>query len=100
MPSYAIVGASRGIGLEFVRQLARKPDATVYAIVRNVNSPHLQPVMAEHSNVHAIQGDVVDHRSLARAADRIAALSGGALDVLIHNAARLNDAHFVYGFSQ
>ncbi|KAI0372392.1 NAD-P-binding protein [Pilatotrama ljubarskyi] len=88
MPSYAVIGASRGIGLEFVRQLASRPATTVFALVRNTNSPLLQSFAAEHRNVHVIEGDVVDHRSLSRAAEAVAAISEGALDVLIHGAAR------------
>ncbi|KAI0351228.1 NAD-P-binding protein [Trametes cingulata] len=98
MPSYAVVGASRGIGLEFVHQLAKKPNTTVYAVVRNVASSLLEPVVAEHKNVHVIQGDVVDHRSMTRAAEAVFALSGGVLDVLIHNAARLDGAKIFRGY--
>ncbi|KAI0820522.1 NAD-P-binding protein [Trametes gibbosa] len=94
MPSYyAVVGASRGIGLEFVRQLAaRGPDTEVFAIVRDANAPHLKHVAQSHRNVHIVPGDVVDHRSLQHAAEDIAALTGGSLDVLVHTAARMNSA--------
>ncbi|OJT11341.1 Homoaconitase, mitochondrial [Trametes pubescens] len=98
MLTYAVIGASRGIGLEFVQQLAQKPDTVVFAVVRDVTSAYLQPVAAAHKNVHVIQGDVADHRSLARAAEEIAATSGGVLDVLIHNAARMNSAQIFRGF--
>lgn len=33
MPSYAVVGGSRGVGLEFVRQLVRIPSGTVLRAV-------------------------------------------------------------------
>ncbi|KAI0357008.1 NAD-P-binding protein [Trametes cingulata] len=89
MPSYAVIGASRGIGLEFVRQLASRTDTQVFAVVRDTNSPHIQSAAAVgHENVHIIQGDIADHRSLSRAAEAVAAVTGGSLDVLIHNAAR------------
>ncbi|KAI0819436.1 NAD-P-binding protein [Trametes gibbosa] len=98
MPSYAIIGASRGIGLEFIHQIAKKSDAMVFAVARDVNAPLLKRFAAEYKNVHIVQGDVVDHRSMARAAEEIAALSGGALDVLVHNAARMNSAQIFRGF--
>ncbi|KAI0646063.1 NAD-P-binding protein [Trametes meyenii] len=87
--SYAIAGASRGIGLEFVRQLASRKDSVVFAIVRNKqSSTFLADVAANLKNVHIIEGDVADHRSIARAAAEISSISGGKLDYLINNAAK------------
>ncbi|CAK7565026.1 MAG: hypothetical protein SEPTF4163_002933 [Sporothrix epigloea] len=34
MPTYCIIGTNRGLGLEFVRQLAASPDNTIIATVR------------------------------------------------------------------
>ncbi|KAI0640956.1 NAD-P-binding protein [Trametes meyenii] len=99
MPSYAVVGASRGIGLEFVRQLAAKLDDRVFAIARNANYPLLKSLAAENQNVYVIQADVVDHRSLESAAQEAARISGGALDVLIHNAARVDITLLMRGYS-
>ncbi|KAI0351045.1 NAD-P-binding protein [Trametes cingulata] len=88
---YAVVGASRGIGLEFVRQLAARKDAVVFAVVRSKqNSTHLAAAVANLDNVHIIEGDVVDPKSISRAAEQIASISGGKLDYLIHNAARMD----------
>ncbi|KAI0761785.1 NAD-P-binding protein [Trametes elegans] len=99
MPSYAVVGASRGIGLELVRQLAAKQSTVVFAIARNTGAPHLQRVAANHKNVHIVQGDIVDHHSIQSAAERVAELSGGGLDVLIHNAALMTSATIHRSFS-
>ncbi|KAI0349485.1 NAD-P-binding protein [Trametes cingulata] len=108
MPSYAVVGASRGIGLEFVRQLASRPDTTVYAVVRNAKSPYVLPIAEQHKNVHIIEGDIVDHRSISirlpkyaacRAAEEISAISRGTLDVLVHNAARTNGDKLRRGYN-
>ncbi|PCH42771.1 NAD(P)-binding protein [Wolfiporia cocos MD-104 SS10] len=87
MPSYVVVGASRGIGLEFVRQLA--------------NSTHLSALVTDANcvNVHVVQSDVVDHRAMKAAAEEVAALSGGAVDVLIHNAARMYGPNFYRGLT-
>ncbi|KAH9837557.1 uncharacterized protein C8Q71DRAFT_753147 [Rhodofomes roseus] len=96
MPTYAVIGATRGVGLEIVRQLAANPDNTVFATARNVEkSLHLAKVIQEApaKNVVALQADVVDHRSLKVAAEKIAQATGGALDVLIHNAAKMDYAN-------
>ncbi|KAL6302030.1 hypothetical protein BKA93DRAFT_737644 [Sparassis latifolia] len=97
MPSYAVVGGSRGIGLEFVRQLSANPDNTVFVLVRDkARSSHLAAVVAAAgNNIHVFQADVVDHYALkeSAAAAEIAQLTGGGLDVLIHNAARLEGPH-------
>ncbi|KAI0674062.1 NAD-P-binding protein [Trametes maxima] len=96
--SYAIAGASRGIGLEFVRQLAARKDSVVFAIVRNKQgSPFLADAAASLKNLHIVEGDVGDHRSIARAAAEISAISGGKLDYLIHNAAK-TDGSALKGF--
>ncbi|KAI0674060.1 NAD-P-binding protein [Trametes maxima] len=97
--TYAIIGASRGIGLEFVRQLMRRPNTTVFAVVRSKQgSTHLAAVAANANNVHVIEADVVDAKSLARAAQEIGAITGGSLDYLIQNAAKVGHAKIVYGF--
>ncbi|KAI0674068.1 NAD-P-binding protein [Trametes maxima] len=96
--SYAIVGASRGIGLEYVRQLAARKDSVVFAIVRNKrNSTFLADLAANLKNVHVIEGDVGDHRSIVRAAAEVSSISGGKLDYLINNAAKM-DAKVYKGF--
>lgn len=101
MPSYAIIGASRGIGLEMVRQLAAHPENTVFAVVRNADtSTHLVDFLAggERKNVHVLEGDIIDPAATKAAAAKVAGISGGALDVLIHNAAHLNMATMYRGF--
>ena len=87
MLSYAIIGASRGIGLEYVRQLvsccmlplgtwlfrttltvlpqAARQNTTVFAIVRNAaRSTHLTAPVSDLKNVHVFEGDVTDYPSL------------------------------------
>ncbi|TBU24022.1 NAD(P)-binding protein [Dichomitus squalens] len=99
MPSYLIVGASRGIGLEYVLQLAKRPDAVVIALVRNpAKSTHLNSAIAGLKNVHVVAGDVTDYRTLELAAKQVAEITGGGLDYLIHNAANLDPSTFFKGF--
>lgn len=85
MPSYAITGASKGIGLEYVRQLAANPSNTVLAIVRDVHSPGISNLVSQNSNVHAVKGDITNVTSIQDAAKAAAAITGSKLDVLIHN---------------
>ncbi|TFK56886.1 NAD(P)-binding protein [Heliocybe sulcata] len=88
MPSYAIVGASRGIGLEFVKQLSADKKNTVFGIIRNpAGSPNLTSIKAP--NVHVVKADITDRKSLDAAAAEISKITGGGLDVLINNAALL-----------
>ncbi|EJD36366.1 putative short-chain dehydrogenase [Auricularia subglabra TFB-10046 SS5] len=87
MPSYVVAGASRGIGLEFVAQLAARPDGTVFALSRNPDKSHeLQELQTKSSNVHVIKADITDPTALENAAAQVQAATGGALDMLVINA--------------
>ncbi|KAI5793301.1 NAD(P)-binding protein [Geopyxis carbonaria] len=86
MTSYAITGASRGIGFEFVNQLSVNPDNHVFALVRSLNNVQaLQDL--RRPNVHILAADVTDIALLKAAAQAVSAVTGGRLDVLINNAA-------------
>lgn len=85
MSSYAIIGASKGIGLEFVRQIAANTNNTVLAIVRNPKSSSIAEIASQFPNVHIIKGDPTDPKSILEAASSASAITGGKLDVLIHN---------------
>ncbi|EJF62199.1 NAD(P)-binding protein [Dichomitus squalens LYAD-421 SS1] len=99
MPSYLVAGASRGIGLEYVLQLAKRADAVVIALVRNpTKSTHLTSAIADLKNVHVVAGDVTDYRTLELASKQVGEITGGKLDYLIHNAANLDMSTFFKGF--
>lgn len=87
MPSYAITGASKGIGREFVRQLAQSPSNTILALVREPSPPLLALAQSHPNNIHIIKADTTDPSSILAAARQASdLLPGGKLDVLIHNA--------------
>lgn len=92
MPSFAITGASKGIGREFVRQLAADPSNMVIAIVRDPNGSQISKLFSESPNVHLVKGDVTDPTSMIEAAATTASIAGGQLDVLIHNSNSVDQA--------
>ena len=100
MSSYVITGASKGIGREFVRQLASDTTNTVLAIVRDPESTDISKLASNHANVHIIKGDVTDPESILEAASAVAAVTGGKLDVLIHNSNAVDMATASFNLTQ
>jgi NAD(P)-dependent dehydrogenase (short-subunit alcohol dehydrogenase family) len=86
MSSYLVTGASRGIGLEYVRQLSQNSKNTVIGLVRNAaKSVYLQEI-THLPNVHVVEGDITSVEAMQKAAKDIAAITGGSLDYIIENA--------------
>jgi len=92
MPSYVITGASRGIGLAFVRTLSADKNNTVFAIIRNPATAK-ELTSLGRSNVHVITTSVSDVKGVKAAAEQVAKVTGGSLDYLINNAASVNDEY-------
>lgn len=63
---YVVTGASRGIGLEFVRKIANRDDQPiVFACARNPSSSQgLQNIINSNSRVTAIKLDITDEHSI------------------------------------
>ncbi len=84
-----IVGASRGIGKELVKQFSTAENHHVYAISRNVE--HLKE-FSNQSNVHLIPFDL-ESKDVKADAQKI--FSGlGKIDILINNAGKLVNKPF------
>jgi NAD(P)-dependent dehydrogenase (short-subunit alcohol dehydrogenase family) len=80
-----ITGASRGLGLEFVRQYLAE-GARVFAAARSPHEGALSQLAAEHpQQLSPITLDVTDDEALETAVDTVRAQTN-ALDLLINNA--------------
>lgn len=92
MSSYLITGCSRGLGLEFVRQLARQDTSRVgviFATTRGEQPPDgLQELISQHPDrIKHVKLDVLSEASVSAAASTIGDILGAeGLDVLINNA--------------
>src|SRR5262245_56266723 len=81
---YVISGASRGIGLELVRQLAARGDLVEALARKPEDSAELQSIAgASSGRVRTFECDVTSDESVAKAARRI---GDAPVDVIINNA--------------
>jgi len=90
MPSYVVVGASRGLGYAFIKYLSQDPSNIVIGLVRN--KADTEKAIAEDGlkNVHLFEADVLDVPALRKAANETSKITGGSLDMLINNAAYIS----------
>jgi NAD(P)-dependent dehydrogenase (short-subunit alcohol dehydrogenase family) len=87
MPTYCVTGANRGLGLEFIRQIAQDASNTVIATHRaNADVNDLKSVAS--GSTHLLVCDTVDPKSISGfATEASKVLNGKKLDYLINNAA-------------
>ncbi|KAL4433394.1 hypothetical protein ABPG77_010247 [Micractinium sp. CCAP 211/92] len=89
-----VQGSSRGLGLEYVRQLLLRPDTA--AVIATCRTPAaatgLQALQAQHGSgrLQIVQLDSTDEASIAAAAEQVAA-SNSHLDLLINASGILHD---------
>lgn len=98
MSSYLVTGASRGLGLEMVRDLASKPASEVSIVIATIRSAApaaLEEIISQsQGRVVTVQLEVSDPASVTAAAGQVKELLGGrGLDVLINNVAVSNTTH-------
>jgi len=87
--TYFLTGTSRGIGLEYVRQILKsEPGAHVIATARSVGkSTDLQELHKKHpSNLDLLDLEVTDNEGIKRVATEISAKYPNGIDYLILNA--------------
>jgi NAD(P)-dependent dehydrogenase (short-subunit alcohol dehydrogenase family) len=83
MARWVITGANRGIGLEFVRQLAERGDS-VEATARDLEAAgELAALAKKHGQVRRHEVDV---RNDASVLSMVKTIAGDAVDVLVNNA--------------
>ncbi|KAH8553727.1 hypothetical protein BGW37DRAFT_269518 [Umbelopsis sp. PMI_123] len=85
MASYLVTGASRGIGLEYVRQLSEDGKNTVIGLVRNAAKANFLHEISGRPNVHIVEGDITSIEKMQKAADIVSSITG-SLDYIIENA--------------
>jgi NAD(P)-dependent dehydrogenase (short-subunit alcohol dehydrogenase family) len=88
MPVYCITGANRGLGLEFVRQLAENPQNVILATSRSTSPDDISDLKAVSSpNTHILQCDVADVDSIKSFVGEAGKVLGGKkIDFLLNNA--------------
>jgi NAD(P)-dependent dehydrogenase (short-subunit alcohol dehydrogenase family) len=101
MASWVINGSSKGIGFEFLRQLSANPENTVIGLARDVKTTEAK-VKSEigRDNIHILHGDLESYDSMKKAAEGVAKITGGSLDYLVGNGARLPEGSAYVGLSE
>lgn len=96
LPTNSAPRSSRGIGLEFVKQLVTDRSNTVFATCRSPDSSlALSSLKKESPNLHIVQLDVRDESSISAAAHALGDFLGlRGLDYLINNAGKIVSCQF------
>lgn len=85
--TYLIIGATRGIGLEFVKQLSDDQGNHVIASARSLkNAGKLQVLADSRKNISIVEIEVGNEASTARLPEQLAKVAPSGIDVFIHNA--------------
>ncbi|KAI5240066.1 hypothetical protein E4T43_06368 [Aureobasidium subglaciale] len=87
--TWCIVGASRGIGLEFVRQLIAREDR-IFATVRDTNAVHASGLWAQaggdHGRCQMLVCDILSEQSINSFVTELATVPNLKLDYVVINA--------------
>ncbi|KAI8334248.1 4-dihydrotrisporin dehydrogenase [Chlamydoabsidia padenii] len=82
--TYLITGASRGLGLEFIKQLSAKGH-TIIATARNPHQSEALVSLIDQKKVIGVTLDTTDIASVKAAFDKIQTIAPHGIDVLINN---------------
>ncbi|KAI5200559.1 hypothetical protein E4T39_05667 [Aureobasidium subglaciale] len=87
--TWCIIGASRGIGLEFVRQLIAREDR-IFATVRDTNAVHASGLWAQaggdHGRCQMLVCDILSEQSINSFVTELATVPNLKLDYVVINA--------------
>ncbi|KAI9366654.1 4-dihydrotrisporin dehydrogenase [Pilaira anomala] len=83
--TYIVTGASRGIGLEFVEQIAANGDI-VFACARNPDKSEGLQTLIDNKKVFGVKLDTTCAESIKSAAEEISSKAIEGVDILINNA--------------
>lgn len=87
MVSWAVTGATRGIGFGFIDNLSADPTNQVFALIRSRKTAGpLEELAAKRKNIHILVTEISDPRKLDATAAEISKVTGGSLDILLLNA--------------
>lgn len=83
MATFLVTGASRGLGLEFVKQLVGRGENVIATCRGDRSMSELDGLYDTHENLQVMELEVADDKSIATL---VRQLEGRAIDVLINNA--------------
>jgi NAD(P)-dependent dehydrogenase (short-subunit alcohol dehydrogenase family) len=101
MPSSTLLvtGCSRGLCLEFVRQLIARGDRVIATCRAPDEAPELSALVTASPSSHMLPLDMADEASIAKLPAQLEAISIDRIDVLLHNAGVSAPTHPVDPFA-
>eukprot|EP00041_Stephanoeca_diplocostata_P001909 m.22084 g.22084 ORF g.22084 m.22084 type:complete len:242 (-) comp12617_c0_seq1:253-978(-) len=90
---YFVTGCSRGLGLEFVKQLQARGEKIIATCRSPQGATALTKQLGDYEHGHVLPLDVANESSVADLAKALRDINVDSIDVLIHNAGITGDGH-------